>query len=924
MKSFPLRSFLTFALGLISAAGAEAQIAVSGVADRGAYGDSVTFTVTPQTGYEAAAFLDAAPVQLGAATRVDVAGYHELVVRATNDSTGQALEQVFRFNVLATERNGSENGLAPWTPLPSIPSSFQETESGHLRLLIPGAYPSTMDVPVAVWVETATGTPLRVNGYLSGPGNSSIPLRRGVGSDHLNLAGQAGLLAGEFRYNQLRAEKTVLLETNVNWDSAQGTLGGDTVWSPGARISVNGDLALPAGATLTVGPGAVVRVSSGARIFAAGHVVVQGSLEAPVVFAPVTRGQPWGGFYLTNSTSRLEATSAIFTGSGAAPNAVPNSHRHEECLFFLDNHAELRLTNCAAISLAGQFGHSVDRGLPWNQVSLVDSLVQRCITGGEWNGAAITVLRSALVEMPFERLKFNDGDEDGIYFTTGEFRVYDSLFGWTGDDAIDAGSGGASFVVVSNTWVEATYHEAFAWSGGNRLGTNLHCVAINCGQGIECGWSSTSLSPSVYADDCLATANGVGARFGDNYDWTYNGVLVVTNSLLLFNDRDIWGMNWDDWVYRTNQMDLRGNWITAPTGFHPDNRVWGPGDAGRLVGFTTIPPAAPVGIGLAVYTNQMPVARLADATPVRLSHFTTNTITVRYTVESPGGSLASGLLEFGPGETVKRIPPVTIPADASLARLSLDSPSGGVLTGISNVWFIQPTGQAFTLVSSGSVWKYLDTGEDLGTVWREPGFDDSAWPSGPAELGYGDDKDGRPEATVIRYGTNSSNRHITYYFRRTIEVTDTNRVGGLELKLLRDDGGVVYINGREVFRSNLPDGPIDYRTTASLAADDGRTFFATNVPVSALQNGVNLVAAEIHQESGGSSDVSFDLQLEALPPVAVQIVRFGDVWFLVWNPAVSEVLSAASISGPWLPVSQSSPMQLGFAGNSGFYRLRGR
>ena len=40
---------------------------------------------------------------------------------------------------------------------------------------------------------------------------------------------------------------------------------------------------------------------------------------------------------------------------------------------------------------------------------------------------------------------------------------------------------------------------------------------------------------------CLSTANLVVARFGDNYDWTYNGFLKVRDSLLLFNHRDIWG-----------------------------------------------------------------------------------------------------------------------------------------------------------------------------------------------------------------------------------------------------------------------------------------------------------------------------------------------------------------------------------------------
>ena len=64
------------------------------------------------------------------------------------------------------------------------------------------------------------------------------------------------------------------------------------------------------------------------------------------------------------------------------------------------------------------------------------------------------------------------------------------------------------------------------------------------------------------------------------------------------------------------------------------------------------------------------------------------------------------------------------------------------------------------LVSTGSVWKYLDDGSDQGSAWQALLFDDSAWASGPAQLGYGDGD----EATVINGGP-ATNRLITTYFR---------------------------------------------------------------------------------------------------------------------------------------------------------------
>ena len=43
-----------------------------------------------------------------------------------------------------------------------------------------------------------------------------------------------------------------------------------------------------------------------------------------------------------------------------------------------------------------------------------------------------------------------------------------------------------------------------------------------------------------------------------------------------------------------------------------------------------------------------------------------------------------------------------------------------------------------TLISTESVWKYLDNGRNQGTAWRGRTFNDNRWDQGRAELGYGD------------------------------------------------------------------------------------------------------------------------------------------------------------------------------------------
>src|SRR4030095_13111765 len=105
-----------------------------------------------------------------------------------------------------------------------------------------------------------------------------------------------------------------------------------------------------------------------------------------------------------------------------------------------------------------------------------------------------------------------------------------------------------------------------------------------------------------------------------------------------------------------------------------------------------------------------------------------------------------------------------------------------------------------TLIAFGSSWKYLDNGSNQGTAWRENGFPDGGWATGNAELGYGDGD----EATVVSFGPNSGAKYITTYFRKTITIPNASIYLSAGLRLLRDDGAVVYVNGTEVFRSNMP------------------------------------------------------------------------------------------------------------------------
>ena len=139
-----------------------------------------------------------------------------------------------------------------------------------------------------------------------------------------------------------------------------------------------------------------------------------------------------------------------------------------------------------------------------------------------------------------------------------------------------------------------------------------------------------------------------------------------------------------------------------------------------------------------------------------------------------------------------------------------------------------------TLVPTGATWKYLANGTDQGTAWRATSFNDTTWPSGPAQLGYGDGD----EATVVPFGPDANNKFITTYFRRAFNVTNASLFTGVTLRVMRDDGAVVYLNGVEVWRTNMPTGTVGFLTPASTAIGgaDESTFVQTTISPNAARH----------------------------------------------------------------------------------------
>ena len=164
-------------------------------------------------------------------------------------------------------------------------------------------------------------------------------------------------------------------------------------------------------------------------------------------------------------------------------------------------------------------------------------------------------------------------------------------------------------------------------------------------------------------------------------------------------------------------------------------------------------------------------------------------------------------------------------------------------------------------LDGAATWRYQDGQAPVPAGWTKRGFDSDAWPEGRAPLGYGDGD----EATVLPAGALPGAKPITSYFRTGFTASAVPET--LTLRLQADDGAVVYLNGVEVARDNMPTGPItaDTRAVANRSGSEEQAVRELALPPELVAVGINTLAVEVHQDSPSSSDVSFLASLRSTP-----------------------------------------------------------
>ena len=200
---------------------------------------------------------------------------------------------------------------------------------------------------------------------------------------------------------------------------------------------------------------------------------------------------------------------------------------------------------------------------------------------------------------------------------------------------------------------------------------------------------------------------------------------------------------------------------------------------------------------------------------------------------------------------------------------------------------------AVPFVSYGDLWRYNDKNVDLGTAWRAPAFDDSAWPRGPGLFGF---ETAALPAPGIRTGFANS-QQLTYYLRTKFTYTGSLKSATITIDQILDDGAVYYLNGQEIGRSGMPTGTVTFTTVAGRTVSDATEELAViTAGGSALVNGTNVLAVEVHQINRTSSDLVFGMRLNISAPTQASLVinevlpgAVGAGFVEIFNPGAGAV-----------------------------------
>ncbi|MDZ7371238.1 MAG: DUF1593 domain-containing protein [candidate division KSB1 bacterium] len=160
---------------------------------------------------------------------------------------------------------------------------------------------------------------------------------------------------------------------------------------------------------------------------------------------------------------------------------------------------------------------------------------------------------------------------------------------------------------------------------------------------------------------------------------------------------------------------------------------------------------------------------------------------------------------------------------------------------------------------------FVDTLEQPIT-WKDLRYPNT-WPKGPAPIGSGFEEIHTPVADVR-----------TFYVRSTLRIEKVREIKQMKMRFRFKDGLVIYLNGHELRRLNMPDGAVDYHTEAVRPNNVGSTVtrYLYDQDLALLKEGDNQIAVEVHKAAGDQGPCWFDAEF-ALDGKIVH--PFGGEWY---------------------------------------------
>jgi len=751
--------------------------------------------------------------------------------------------------------------------------------STEVKLLAPAGYMPGIAYLARVEVRNASGerdwTLWDAEAFLSTdrPGvalsTNRITLRNGLGTALLTITGSADFTLTATVNGQQTAQSVSSLGGQALIAVSGELPGTSTTWR--GVVNVTGTVTVPSGHTLTIQPDTLVLINgvatgtSGIGLNVNGTIQSLGTESNPVTITCENPNLNWGQIRHNNAQPSVyqhpagRAQGEGHTGTGPAIRPSDSTITLDSCVI-----SDLTANDSTVGKIMQASGSTL---------AIRNCVFTRARMEPEIAGTSLACTNSYFMEMS------GPDDSDGIYLHSAAGRsltLSGCVLASGADDAIDTLD---SNVTIENCiirdWPNPNEDAkgVIAFNGEVQL---RRCLIANCFAGVS-GKSSGPLAV-LRVDHCTIAGidKGVAAATKSNAS-AGNINIYLSNSIVRSADAIHSDFGPEKFVSVT-YCNLSETWLGA--GNITDDPLFmnisggdyrlKPGSPCINAGdpaFPVDPDGSPTDIGMFTAAPNSAAFFVAITSPVPGAIFIAPTnITIAATANSTDASLSEVKFFEGASHLGNDVSaPYSFAwnnvraGNYTLRAVAIQT--GGLMTTSAPVNISVSTGEAPStnvLVAAGSDWRYLDAGTDQGTAWTQLSFNDSSWKTGQAQLGcgYGD------EATTLSFGPSANNKFITYYFRRTFVLADPARVQSLRMNLLRDDGAIIYLNGREAHRVAMPTGTVKFRTLATAGSD--YNWEPSTLDKSLLTAGTNIVAVEMHQGSANSSDVRFDLELSAV------------------------------------------------------------